>query len=177
MTKFIKTNKQKECRPDKHQQACRSIKMIKLSSFYSLHFEVFWSTVHTGCLNSICAKKKLIRPSKIKRHLYIYKIGKFMPTSSVFIELMKGRFSSIRWFVTWFCLKMTPKIRNNSKLANEQKIFENWTIDGAQHQFNKTRSCRHKCLPLMSVQIPFLWLKSAFLMAYLISVFYCAYWV
>ena len=32
---------------------------------------------------------------------------------------------------------MTFKIGNNSKLIKEQKMFANWTIDGAQQIFNK----------------------------------------
>ena len=38
---------------------------------------------------------------------------------------IKGRYLSTRWFVTCYCLKKAPKIRNNPKLIKEQKFLPN----------------------------------------------------
>jgi hypothetical protein len=42
------------------------------------------------------------------------------------------------WFGIFYYLKKAPKSQNNSKFIKEQEILTNWTIDGAQHQKNKT---------------------------------------
>ena len=36
-----------------------------------------------------------------------------------------------------YCLKIAPRICNNSKFTKELEIFENWTVDGAQYAFHE----------------------------------------
>ena len=55
----------------------------------------------------------------------------------LFQPLIKGKYLPILWFVTFYCLKMDPKIHNNSKLSKEQEIFANWVVDGAHDAFHK----------------------------------------
>ena len=55
----------------------------------------------------------------------------------LFQLLIKGKYTTIFWFVTVYCLDMAPKIHNNSKFSKEQEIFANWAIDGAHDAFHK----------------------------------------
>ena len=48
--------------------------------------------------------------------------------------LINGKYIPILWFVTFYCLDMTPKIHNNSKLSKDQEMFANWAADGAFHK-------------------------------------------
>ena len=55
----------------------------------------------------------------------------------LFQTLNKAKYLSISWFVTCYCLKIAPNIRNNSKFTKEPEIFGNWTVDGAQYAFHE----------------------------------------
>ena len=46
----------------------------------------------------------------------------------LFQPLIKGKYLSILWFVTFYCLEIAPKIHNNSKLSKEQETFANWAM-------------------------------------------------
>ena len=52
----------------------------------------------------------------------------------LFLPLVKGKKIFIGWLVTCYCKQMVPKIRNKSK---EEEVFANWSIEGADHLFNK----------------------------------------
>ena len=49
---------------------------------------------------------------------------------SIFVSLIKETYVSSCWLVTFYCLKMVPRIKNNSKFTKEQEMFAQWTIDG-----------------------------------------------
>ena len=55
----------------------------------------------------------------------------------MFQPLIKDKYLSISWFVTCYCLKIAPKICNNSKFTTELEIFENWTVDGTQYALHE----------------------------------------
>ena len=56
-----------------------------------------------------------------------------------FVPNFKGKYLFISWFVTCYCLKMAPKIDNNSKFTRKLEIFAKWTVDStAQYHFIKT---------------------------------------
>ena len=44
----------------------------------------------------------------------------------LFQPLIKGKYITILWFITFYCLKMAPKIHNIPKFSKEQVIFANW---------------------------------------------------
>ena len=70
----------------------------------------------------------------------------------LFVSTIKLRqFLPICWFFTCYSFKMASKIQNNAKFTKEQEMFANWTIGGAQHQFNKNWWTRHKCPYLMNI--------------------------
>ena len=58
------------------------------------------------------------------------------------------------WFVTFYCLKKTPKSQNNSKFIKEQEVLSNWTIEGAQHQKNEKIWIWHKSAFLTNPKDP-----------------------
>ncbi len=51
------------------------------------------------------------------------------------------------WFVTLYYLKKASKSQNTDK-KNYPRCFANWTIDGAQHQFNKNWLYRQNIVAL-----------------------------
>ena len=55
----------------------------------------------------------------------------------LFQPLIKGEYTPILWFVTFYCLKIAPKIQNNSRLSRAQEIFANWAVDGSPDAFHK----------------------------------------
>ena len=55
----------------------------------------------------------------------------------LFQPLIKGKYLTISWFDTCHCLKIAPKIQNDSEFTNQLDIFANWTVDGAQYAFHK----------------------------------------
>ena len=61
--------------------------------------------------------------------------GFFMPFC--FQALIKGKQVSICWFFYFLMQETAPKTQNISKFTKEQEMFEKWTRDGMQHQFNK----------------------------------------
>jgi hypothetical protein len=55
----------------------------------------------------------------------------------VFQPLIKGKYITILWFITFYGLEMAPKIHNIPKFSKEQEIFANWAIDGAHYEFHE----------------------------------------
>ena len=55
----------------------------------------------------------------------------------LFQPLIKGKYISILWLVTFYCLEMAPKIHTNSKFSKEQEMFANWAVDGAHYAFHE----------------------------------------
>ena len=55
----------------------------------------------------------------------------------LFQPLIEGKYIPILWFVTFYCLKMSHKIHNNSKFSMEQEIFANWAVDGTHYAFQE----------------------------------------
>jgi hypothetical protein len=55
----------------------------------------------------------------------------------LFQPLNKGKYLSISWFATCYCLKKATEMWNNSKFTKELEIFENLTVDGTQYAFHK----------------------------------------
>ena len=53
----------------------------------------------------------------------------------LFQTLIKGKYLSILWSVTCYCLKMALKTHKNSKFTKKLEMFANWTVDGAQNAF------------------------------------------
>ena len=55
------------------------------------------------------------------------------------------------WFATFYYLKKESKSQKISKFIKEQEYLTNWTIDGAQHQKNKTDA--------FGIKLPFSWTR------------------
>ena len=55
----------------------------------------------------------------------------------LFQPLIKGKYITILWFITFYCFEMAPKIHNIPKFSKEQEIFANWDIDGAHYAFHE----------------------------------------
>ena len=54
----------------------------------------------------------------------------------LFQTLIKGKYFSICWPVTCYCLKMATKLAIIQNLLRNKRCFTNWTIYDLQHQFN-----------------------------------------
>ena len=55
----------------------------------------------------------------------------------LFQPLIKGKYITILWFITFYCFEMAPKIHNIPKFSKEQEVFANWDIDGAHYAFHE----------------------------------------
>ena len=55
----------------------------------------------------------------------------------LFQPLIKGEYTPILWFVTFYRLEIAPKIQNNSKFSKAQETFANWAVDGSHDAFHE----------------------------------------
>ena len=86
------------------------------NSFYEMHaVHHLWSNLKTCRLCTYC---KAIFWKWIQRFFGF--VDAFL-----FQQLLNGKYLSIWWFFTCYCLRMTTKIQNNSKFTKYQEMFVN----------------------------------------------------
>ena len=96
----------------------------------------------------IFAKNSLnVTSVKLLSNIFFNDFGCFLMLSC-FQPLIESKNVCFWLVVTFYYSKKTTKTQKNSKCIKEQKVFPNWTIEGAQHQKNKNWWIWHKSASL-----------------------------